>query len=182
MAQRTLRLTSLLTGLSASLLLSTGMAQAEPLHLPNEAIIEVAVIESTAFTPEAPRRGDMLLRPVANAAGDIALPSHCLITADGLLDSSRLRVSAKTLTCIATDGGESEIFSGEMSATAYDADGRFGLDACVDAECHEARLVPSRAFIMRLGHDLTLEPKDNPSARINEERRQASGGDAPDTP
>ncbi|GAA0581245.1 hypothetical protein ACFQH5_11095 [Halomonas salifodinae] len=179
MAHRSLRLTSLLSGLLLTAGLSTGIAQADTLHLPDEAIIEVAVIEATTFSAETPRHSDMLLRPVSDAAGDAALPSHCLITADGLLDGDRLRVSARTLTCIATDGSESEIFSGEMSATAYDADGRFGLDACVDAECREALLEPSRAFVMRLGGDLTLEPKDNPSARINEERRQAESTDAP---
>ncbi|MBF8221737.1 hypothetical protein [Halomonas sp. 328] len=183
MAHRPLRLTSLLSGLSASLLLSAGLsaevAQADTLYLPDEAVIEVAVIESVGFSADAPRYSDMLLRPVADAAGDYALPSHCLITADGLLDGDRLRVSARTLTCIATQGSESEIFSGELSASAYDDDGRFGLNACVDAQCSEARLEPSRAFTLQLGGELTLEPQDNPSARINEQRRQAEAAEAP---
>ncbi|GGX90904.1 hypothetical protein GCM10007160_17960 [Litchfieldella qijiaojingensis] len=153
-------------------------AMSDTLRLPEDAAFEVRVIDDALLTQETPTLSDLLLQPVTSEHARYQLPSHCLITADARLEGERVRISAKTLTCIDTQGADSEIFSGELSAAGMESDGSYAVDACIDKVddgCERAELRPSHVFQLRLGRELALEPKDNPAARINEQRRQAQG-------
>lgn len=168
-------LTLLMLGLATPV-----MAQADSLSLPSGANIAVQVIDTVILDDAEPRKADVLLKPTASDTGDYDLPSHCLITADARLDGERVRLTAKTLTCIEASGDDSEIFTGELSASAVDLDGNGGVEACSDTtgggnQCQSAELTPEHPFQLRLGRELSLEPQANPSAQINERRRQANG-------
>lgn len=160
------------TLLLAALMISP-LAFGATLELPSDARIEVELIDTLVLDQEEPRRDNILLRPVADGRGTHQLPDHCVMTGDARLEGERLRVTTSSVTCIATDGGDSDIFSGEMSAAAYETDGSYGLDACQGGRCE---LTPAHGFELRLASDLVIEEQENPSAQINERRRQANGG------
>ncbi|MFC3286333.1 hypothetical protein [Litchfieldella rifensis] len=154
------------------------LAMSDTLRLPADATIEVHVIDEVNLSRDTAELSDLLLQPVASEHARHQLPEHCLITADARLDDERVRIAAKTLTCIDTQGTSSEIFSGTLSASAIENDGSFAIDACLQAaddSCEHARLSPEHIFQLRLGSALELEAQDNPAARINEQRRQADG-------
>ena len=153
-------------------------AQAGSLSLPAGASVAVEVIDTTSLDINSTSQADVLLKPTAAASGEYDLPNHCLITADARLDGERIRLSASTLTCIEANADDSEIFSGELSAIAEDLDGNIGVSACVEgsgSDCQRAELVPGEAFQLRLRGELALKAQENPSAQINERRRQANG-------
>lgn len=153
-------------------------AMSDTLRLPEDASFAVHVIDEAHLTRDTPTLSDLILQPVASQQADYHLPEHCLITADAQLEGERVRISAKTLTCIDTHGADSEIFSGKLSASAMESDGSYAVDACIEklgSECERAELQPSHIFQLRLGRALALDPQDNPAARINEQRRQAEG-------
>jgi len=137
------------------------------------------------LSTEAQERNDLIILPVADGNASHSLPEYCVLIGNARLNDQRIRLTTDSLTCIETDGSESEIYSGEISAAAYDTDGNFGIPACEDGSC---RLTPDRTFQLRLASDLEIEQQDNPAARINEQRRQADGdgvanpvpADAPD--
>ena len=153
-------------------LFTPSLALAATLELPSDARLEVQVIESFTLDREASRRDDILLRPVANGQGTHELPSHCVMVGDARLDGERVRITTNSVTCIATDGGDSEIFSGELSAAAYEADGSFGIAACEEGRCE---ISPAHTFELRLASELAIEEQENPAERINIQRREAEG-------
>ncbi|WP_458527302.1 hypothetical protein [Onishia taeanensis] len=159
------------------------LAMSDTLRLPSESRIAVQVIDTLMLDTATPSRANVLLKPVVDQGAMHALPAHCLITADARLVEGRMRLSANTLTCIGVMGDTREIFSDELSAAAYDADGEFGVDAsCIassDQGCQRAELRPEHAFHLKLGKALAIEAQDNPSQRLNEQRRRA--GQASDT-
>ncbi|QTF94473.1 MAG: hypothetical protein J5F18_13655 [Halomonas sp. BM-2019] len=153
-------------------LFAPSLALAATLELPADARLEVQVIDRLALDQESPRQADILLRPVANGQGSHALPDHCVMVGDARLDGERIRLTTSSVTCIATDGGDSEIYSGAMSAAAYDADGAFGIAACEAGRCE---LTPEHSFELRLASELSIEEQENPSEQINIRRREAEG-------
>ncbi|WP_146742448.1 hypothetical protein [Onishia taeanensis] len=173
------------------LLLAAGLtlpnlAMGDTLRLPSEARINVQVIDTLSLDQATPSRANVLLKPAVvresvdsptAADGQEAsheLPSHCLITADARLVEGRIRLSANTLTCIGMMGDAREIYSGEFSAAAREANGDFGVDATCTASneqgCQSAELRPAHAFQLELGQALVIEAQDNPSLRLNEQR------------
>lgn len=116
-------------------LLAPSLVLAATLELPADANLEVQVIDTLVLDQETPRRDDILLRPAANGQGTHQLPDHCVMVGDARLEGDRVRITTSSVTCIATDGGDSEIYSGEMSAAGYGADGSFGIPACQDGRC-----------------------------------------------
>lgn len=164
------------TRLLAATLLMPCLALADTLELPADARIEVHVIDTLQLDPETPRQDDILLSPVANGSGSHQLPEYCVMIGNARLDDERILVSTQALTCIETEGGESEIFSGEISAAAYESDGSYGVDACRDSRCS---LPPERGFELRLASPVEIEEQENPAARLNEQRRQADGEGVP---
>jgi hypothetical protein len=153
-------------------LLAPSLALAATLELPADARLEVQVIDRLVLDQETPRQDDILLRPVANGQGSHELPDHCVMVGEARLDGERIRLTTSSVTCIATDGGDSEIYSGEMSAAAYDTDGAFGIAACEEGRCE---LTPEHRFELRLAGELSIEEQENPAERINIQRRQAEG-------
>ncbi|WP_416137280.1 hypothetical protein ACM26W_12290 [Halomonas sp. HK25] len=153
-------------------LLTPSLALAATLELPADARLEVQVIDSLTLDQEASRRDDILLRPVTNDQGSSELPSHCIMVGDALLDGERVRITTKSVTCIATDGSDSEIYTGELSAAAFGADGNFGIAACEGTRCE---ITPEHTFELRLASDLIIEEQENVSERINIQRRQSEG-------
>ncbi|MGJ7457574.1 hypothetical protein ACR80S_06065 [Halomonas sp. MA07-2] len=153
-------------------LFTPSLALAATLELPAEARLEVQVIDSLILDQDAPRLDDILLRPVVNGQGSHELPSHCIMVGDALIEGERVRITVKSVTCIATDGGDSEIYSGEMSAAAFGADDSFGIAACEGPRCE---ITPEHTFELRLASELSIEEQENLSERINIQRRQADG-------
>ncbi len=153
-------------------LLAPSLALGATLELPADARLEVQVIDRLALDADNPRQDDILMRPVAEGSGTHQLPDHCVMVGDARLDGERIRLTTKTVTCVATQDADSEIYSGEMSAAAYDADGTFGIAACDGGRCE---LSPERGFELQLASDLVIEEQENPSEQINIERRQAEG-------
>lgn len=154
-----------------ALLLSSPLFAAT-LELPADARVEVQAIDRVTLSEAQPRRDDVLLRSAAQGGGTHHLPEYCVVIGDARLEGERLRLTAKALTCIETHGDEREIYSGPISAAAYDTDDAFGLAVCENGRCE---LDPERVFELRLASDLQIEEQDNPSERINEQRRQAEG-------
>ncbi|MBD3896130.1 hypothetical protein IEI94_09730 [Halomonas sp. ML-15] len=153
-------------------------AQAGTLSLPAGATVSVEVIDTLTLDQSTTSQADVLLKPTRAASGEYDLPNHCLITADARLNGEHIRLSASTLTCIEATADEREIFSGEFSASAEDLDGNTGVPACVEgsgSDCRRAELLPGDVFQLRLRSELDLEAQENPSAQINERRRQANG-------
>ncbi|MDR9439939.1 MAG: hypothetical protein RI841_10685 [Halomonas sp.] len=171
--------------LMAAVLAMPTLAMSDTLELPADATVDAQVIDVLTLSPQAPEHDDLIIHPVAGGDASHALPEYCVLIGDARLDGERIRLTTQSLTCIETDGSESEIYSGEISAAAYDTDGAFGIAACQDGNC---RLTPEQTFQLRLASDLAIEQQDNPAAKINEQRRQADGAgvanpipaDAPD--
>ncbi|WP_192036777.1 hypothetical protein [Halomonas sp. YLGW01] len=162
-------------------LILPNLAMGDTLRLPSEARIDVQVVDTLELDRTSPDRANVLLKPVVRQDDPPPLPAHCLITADARLVEDRMRLSANTLTCIEVMGDTREIFSGELSAAAFDANGDFGVNATCTASdergCQRAELRPAHAFQLELGQALSIEAQDNPSARLNEQRRQAATAD-----
>ncbi|WP_373191328.1 hypothetical protein [Halomonas sp.] len=158
--------------LMAALLAMPTAALSDTLELPADATVNAQVIDELTLSSQAPERNDVILHPVADGHASHTLPQYCVMVANARLDGRRIRLTTNALTCIETDGSESEIYSGEISAAAYDSDGNFGLAACQEGSC---RLTPEQTFQLRLASDLALEQQENPAAKLNEQRRQAQG-------
>jgi hypothetical protein len=148
------------------------LALAETLALPDDTSVKVQVIEGLQLDQDTPRQDYIAMRPVADGSGSHQLPTFCVLIGDAMIDGERVRISTKALTCIETDDGDSEIYSGEIAASAYGADGSYGIGACEEGRC---ALGPDSGFELRLSSALAIEQQDNPSAHINEQRRQADG-------
>lgn len=159
------------TPLFLGLLLAPTLAFADTLELPADARLEVQLVESLTLGPDTPRQDDILLHPVANGSGSHQVPDYCVVVGDAQLDDERIRITTSSVTCIDTEGNDSHIYSGDISAAAYDGDGNFGIDACQDGLCE---LSPEHGFELQLAGDLVIEEQENPSEQINIERRQAS--------
>lgn len=154
------------------------VSMGDTLRLSSDTLLDVHAIDEAELTRDAPEMADLLLQPLPVEGEREQLPEHCLITADARLDGERVRIVAKSLTCIDTQGEESEIYSGDFTASGMENDGSYGIDACtsaLDGDCQRAELRPDHVFKMYVGETLSLEPQDNPGARINEQRRQADG-------
>ncbi|CAM3564794.1 hypothetical protein [Halomonas lysinitropha] len=160
------------TVLMAAMLAMPTLAMSDTLELPTDATIDVQVIDDLTLSAQTPEHEDLLIHPVADGNASHTLPEYCVLIGDARIDGERIRLTTQSLTCIETDGGDSEIYSGEISAAAYGSDGDFGLAACQDGNCH---LTPEQSFQLRLASELAIEQQDNPAARINEQRRQAEG-------
>lgn len=148
------------------------------LSLPAEARVDVQVIDSVTLDQNTPELANVLLRPVARIGSSAThrLPDYCLITADARLVDQGMRLSTNTVTCIEAEGDNRAIFSGELSAAAFERDGGFGLDVCTerrDGRCTSATLEPSHAFQLSIGRDTEIAELDNPAEEINEQRRNA---------
>ncbi|MDZ7852482.1 MAG: hypothetical protein U5L98_07495 [Halomonas sp.] len=158
--------------LMAAVLAMPTLAISDTLELPTDATIDVQVIDDVTLSAQTPEHDDLLIHPVAVGNASHTLPEYCVLIGDARIDGERIRLTTQSLTCIETDGSESEIYSGEISAAAYDSDGDFGIAACQNGIC---RLTPEQTFQLRLASELVIEQQDNPAARINEQRRQAEG-------
>lgn len=171
--------------LMAAMLAVPTMAMSDTLQLPADATVDAQLLDVLTLSTEAPERNDLIILPVAEGNASHSLPEYCVLIGNARLNGERVRLTTDSLTCIETDGSESEIYSGEISAAAYDTDGSFGIPACENGNC---RLTPDRTFQLRLASDLEIEQQANPAARINEQRRQTDGdgvanpvpADAPD--
>lgn len=164
---------AILSASGLALLLMPLYASAGTLSLPADADVAMQVVDDLILEDGNMRRDDILLRPVAGI-GESAheLPEYCVVVGDARQEGARLRITAKSLTCIETDDGDSDIFSGDISAAAYELDGSYGLAACEAGRCE---LLEDHIFHLKLASELEIEEQDNPSARINEQRRQANG-------
>ncbi|MDX5376873.1 MAG: hypothetical protein LPK08_05030 [Halomonas sp.] len=148
-------------------------ASANTLSVPGDAVVAFQVIDDLDLAEEGGRRDDILLRPVSgHESATHELPDYCVVVGDARQDGDRLRITAKALTCVETEGGDSDIYNGEISAAAYEADGSYGLAVCETGGC---QLPSDRVFHLKLASPLEIEEQDNPSAQINEQRRQADG-------
>ncbi|MCE8019750.1 hypothetical protein HOP51_06415 [Halomonas sp. MCCC 1A11036] len=164
---------AILTASGLALLLLPLHASADTLALPSDAVIGAQVIDDVVVEGVDGRLDDILLRPaIGLAEATHELPEYCVVVGDARQEGDRMRLTTKALTCIETNGSESDIYSGEISAAAYEADGSYGLAVCDTDRC----VLPSdHLFQLRLASRLEIEEQDNPSARINEQRRQAEG-------
>lgn len=161
------------TILTTSSLLLPLQVSAASLILPNDAAITVQVVDSLQISSAQPRQENLLLRPVAGLGeATHELPEYCVVVADARQVDDRLRISTQALTCIETDGSDSDIYSGELSAAAYELDESYGLAVCNAEGCE---LNSEHSFLLKLASRLELEEQENPSAQINEQRRQADG-------
>ncbi|MFO8044901.1 MAG: hypothetical protein R6U30_03425 [Halomonas sp.] len=158
-------------------LFTPSLALAATLELPAEAQLKVQVIDPLTLDENASRLDDILLRPATNGQGFQELPKHCVMVGDALIEDERVRITTKSVTCIATQGSDSEIYSGEISAAAYGADGGFGIAACEGSRCE---ITPEQTFELRLASDLIIEEQENTSEQINLQRRQVEGDEAAD--
>lgn len=170
---------SLVCALLAGLAMPVLAAEAT-LSLPTDARLDVQVIDRVTLDKNAPGRTDVLLRPVMREQSGAThrLPDYCLITANAQIEDQRVRLTTQAVTCIEAEGDNREIFSGELSAAAYERDGGFGLDACTErqnGECRHAVIEPEHHFQLRVGRNTELSALENPSQEINERRRQADG-------
>lgn len=169
--------TILLAGLAG--LAMPALAQTT-LSLPAEARVNVQAIDSIVLDRDTPELANVLLRPVEqeNSSATHRLPNYCLITADARLIDEGIRLSTRTVTCIEAEGDDRTIFSGELSAAAFERDGSFGLDVCTASrggQCVSAELAPAHVFQLSIGRDTEITALSNPAEKINEQRRQADG-------
>lgn len=150
------------------------LAFGETLELPREAQVEFSLIEPLTLneSDDGARRENVIMRPVTDGKGSHSLPQHCVVIGSASLNGERIRLSATSMTCIETDGADSEIYSSDIAAAAYDTDGRYGLPACQDGRCE---LGNDRGFMLQFTEAVSIEPQANPSAELNEQRRQADG-------
>ncbi|MDN3555329.1 hypothetical protein [Halomonas maura] len=156
--------------LMATALALPSLAMGDTLELPADARVEMEVVDDLVLDAQTPRRDDIVLRPVDGGDGSHRLPDYCVVIGDAQRDGERIRLTTHSLTCIEAEGGDSEIYSGELTAGAYDRDGHFGIAACEDDQC---RLTPDDSFLLTITHPIHIEQQANPSARLNAERRQA---------
>ena len=162
-----------LTALAAPFLATPLLATAADatLSLPNEATVGVEVVEELAFESNQTRLNDILLHPTQTASASHSLPEYCVIVGSAQRADERIRVTTQEATCIETHDADSDIFTGEFSASAYGEDGQYGI-ACEDSQCV---LSPGQRFLLTLDQPVEIEELDNPSAELNEQRRQADG-------
>lgn len=148
-----------------------GNAQAKPevLSLPAGASVEMALISPLKISEEKTSASNIIMHPVNQGIGSHSLPNYCVLTGDAQLDDDRLIITAKQMTCIKAEGADSAIFSGELSAAAYDADDSFGLPVCQDNRC---TLTSTDSFTLTFSDAIDIEQQPNPSAEINAMRRQ----------
>ncbi|WP_111414233.1 hypothetical protein [Billgrantia lactosivorans] len=157
----------------ALLLLLPLTASADTLSVPGDAVVAFQVIDDLTLEAGSERRDDILLRPVSGQDGTThELPEYCVVVGDARHDGERLRITAKALTCVETEGGNSDIYNGEVSAAAYETDGSYGLAVCDAGRCE---LPSDHVFHLQLASELEIEEEENPSEQINEQRRQAEG-------
>lgn len=166
---------ALLAGLASPVL-----AAPAALDLPAEARIDVEVIDSITLDRQTASRSNVLLRPVhANdSSATHRLPDYCLITANARLETRRVQLSTRTVTCIESEDEARAIYSGELSATAVGRDGELGLAVCAaqrDNQCMRAELAPGQVFQLSIGRDTRITALENPSEQINQQRRRADG-------
>lgn len=160
--------------LLATALLTPLLAFGDTLELSRQAQVEFSLVEPLTLneSEDGARRDDVVMRPVTEGDGTHSLPQHCVVIGSASLNGERLRLSATSMTCIETDGADSEIYSSDIAAAAYDADGRYGLPACEDGRCE---LGSDRGFMLQFTGAVSIEPQANPSAELNEQRRRANG-------
>lgn len=160
-----------LTALAAPFLAMPLYAAEATLSLPNEATVSVEAVEELAFESNQTRLNGILLHPTQSTSASHSLPEYCVIVGNAQLVDERIRVTTQEVTCIETHDADSDIFTGEFSASAYGEDGQYGI-ACEDAPC---TLSPEQSFLLTLDESVEIEELDNPSAELNEQRRQADG-------
>ncbi|MDN6323313.1 MAG: hypothetical protein ACTHZY_04045 [Halomonas sp.] len=141
------------------------------LSLPNEATVGVEVVEELTFNSNQARLSDILLHPTQAGSASHSLPEFCVIVGNAQRVDERIRVTTQEATCIETHGADSNIFSGDFSASAYAEDGQYGI-ACEDTPC---TLSPGQTFLLTLDEALEITELDNPSAELNQQRRQVDG-------
>ena len=141
------------------------------LSLPNEATVGVEVVEELAFESNQARLNDILLHPAPVTDASHSLPEYCVIVGSAQMVDERIRVTTQEATCIETHDADSDIFTGEFSASAYGEEGQYGI-ACEGNPC---TLSPGQAFLLTLDQPVEIEELENPSAELNEQRRQADG-------
>ncbi|RTR05271.1 hypothetical protein [Halomonas nitroreducens] len=163
--------------LMATALALPSLAMGDTLELPADAQVEMEVVDDLVLDAQTPRRDDIVLRPVDSGTGSHRLPDYCVVTGDAQRDGDRIRLTTHSLTCIEAEGGDSEIYSGELTAGAYGSDGHFGIAACDDDQC---RLAPGDSFLLTLTSPIRIEQQANPSAQLNAERREANPGQVDD--
>ena len=139
--------------------------------LPNEATVGVEVVEELAFESSQARLNEILLHPTQAAGASHSLPEYCVIVGNAQLVDERIRVTTQEATCIETHDDDSDIFTGEFSASAYAEDGQYGI-ACEDTPC---TLSPDQALLLTLDEPVEIKELDNPSEELNEQRRQVNG-------
>lgn len=147
------------------------IASEATLSLPNEATVGVEVVEELAFESNQARLNDILLHPTQAASASHSLPEYCVIVGSAQRVDERIRVTTQEATCIETHDADSNIFTGEFSASAYGEDGQYGI-ACEDAAC---TLSPGQPFLLTLNQPVEIEELDNPSEALNQQRQQANG-------
>ncbi|QFT84693.1 hypothetical protein FIU88_06865 [Halomonas sp. THAF12] len=165
--------------LMATALALPSLALGDTLSLPADARVAMALVDDLTLDAETPSRDNVVMHPVQSERGSHRLPDYCVVTGNARRDGERLRLTASALTCVETAGADSAIYSGELTAGAYDEDGAFGLDACADGRC---RLTPDDVFVLTLTRPLSLEQQANPSAEINARRRQHDADETADRP
>lgn len=164
---------AILTASGTALLLLSFHASAASLALPSDATVLVQVVDNVEASANDSRLDDLLLRSAGGHANTShTLPEYCVVVANARPGGERLQISTQSLTCIETDGSDSDIYSGEISAAAYELDDSYGLAVCESGRCE---LAPGHSFMLKLASPLEISEQDNPSARINEQRRQANG-------
>lgn len=141
------------------------------LSLPSEATVGVEVVEELTFNSDQARLSNILLHPTQAASASHSLPEFCVIVGNAQLVDERIRVTTQEATCIETHDADSNIFSGDFSARAYAEDGQYGI-ACEDTPC---TLSPGQTFLLTLDEALEITELDNPSAELNQQRRQVDG-------
>lgn len=139
--------------------------------LPNEATVGVEVVEELAFETSEARLNEILLHPTQTSGASHSLPEYCVIVGNAQLVEERIRVTTQEATCVETHDDDSDIFTGEFSASAYADDGQYGI-ACEDTPC---TLSPGQTFLLTLDEPVEIKELDNPSAELNEQRRQVNG-------
>ncbi|MDQ7727671.1 hypothetical protein [Halomonas sp. SpR8] len=141
------------------------------LTLPSEATVGVEVVEELTFDSNQARLCDILLHPTRAASASHSLPEYCVIIGNAQLVDERIRVTTQEATCIETHDADSDIFSGNFSASAYAEDGQYAIP-CESTPC---TLSPGQTFLLTLDEALEITELDNPSAELNQQRQQADG-------
>ncbi|TVP49361.1 MAG: hypothetical protein EA345_06770 [Halomonas sp.] len=141
------------------------------LTLPNESTVGVEVVETLRFESNQERLDDILLHPTQVEGASHSLPEYCVIIGTAQLNNERIRITTQNATCIETHETDSNIFSGDFIASAYAEDGQYAI-ACEGSPC---TLAPGQSFMLTLNEAVEIEELDNPSAELNQRRREANG-------